>query len=189
MSKDINLQKQFTERQVQRMRNIITKNTGDKTHVQVGYENTIIHNEGDIWEEDGKTWTIKNGIKKSIPKMARIKAMHHMPLACPQCGVHMDQESDYWKHVYRLTQKCPKCATSEQVKKANQDQNYYENLYESNKNAKLDDLEKEFEAFLQERKTKFLTESGESEGWVGGKMTEEQIQEVKDWIEQQRKKD
>ena len=58
------LKKEFKTRDVQRMRNIITKKTGDKTGVQVGYTADYIeHKEGDVWEENGKKWTIKNGMR------------------------------------------------------------------------------------------------------------------------------
>ncbi len=60
------LKREFKTRDVQRMRNIITKNTGDKTGVQVGYKADYVeHKEGDVWEERGKKWTIKNGIKQT----------------------------------------------------------------------------------------------------------------------------
>ena len=50
------LQKDFKSRDVQRMRNLITKNYGDKTATQAGYtKQSVEHKEGDIWEENGKT--------------------------------------------------------------------------------------------------------------------------------------
>ena len=73
MSKETLLNRQFTEREVQRMRNIVMKKHGDKTQSQIGYENNIQRKEGDMWEEQGKTWTIKNGIKRSIPKLSKFK--------------------------------------------------------------------------------------------------------------------
>jgi hypothetical protein len=49
------LQRDFKEKDVQRMRNIITKDYGAKTTTQVGYTTSYIeHKEGDIWEEQGK---------------------------------------------------------------------------------------------------------------------------------------
>jgi len=65
MSKETLLNRQFTEREVQRMRNIVMEKHGDKTQSQIGYENNIQRKEGDTWEEQGKTWTIKNGIKNN----------------------------------------------------------------------------------------------------------------------------
>ena len=54
MSKDSLLNREFTEREVTRMRNLITKKYGEKTTVSAGYESTIVRKEGDIWEENGK---------------------------------------------------------------------------------------------------------------------------------------
>ena len=31
------------------------------------------HKEGDVWEENGKQWTIKNGIKMTISKLDLVK--------------------------------------------------------------------------------------------------------------------
>ena len=57
------LKREFRERDVQRMRNIITKDYTAKTVTQVGYTKAQIeHKEGDVWEENGKKWTIKNNI-------------------------------------------------------------------------------------------------------------------------------
>ena len=84
---DNNLKKEFSKRDVQRMRNIITGNTGDKTQIQTGWEvNKEDHKEGDIWEDGGKRWTIKNGIKQTVTKLDEIKRLTILPLTCPNCG-------------------------------------------------------------------------------------------------------
>ena len=63
------LKKEFSQRDVKRMRNLITGNFGDRTQVQVGYEKqNQEYQEGDVWEDSGKTWTIKNGIKQTVTK-------------------------------------------------------------------------------------------------------------------------
>ena len=31
------------------------------------------HEEGDMWEEDGRTWTIKDGIKQNITRLDKTK--------------------------------------------------------------------------------------------------------------------
>ena len=47
------------------MRNLLTKKYGDKTTIRSGYtKKQTIYKEGDVWEEKGKQWTIKNGIKE-----------------------------------------------------------------------------------------------------------------------------
>jgi hypothetical protein len=44
------------------------------------------HDEGDIWEEDGRTWTIKNGLKQNITKLDKAKEGIVLPLFCPTCS-------------------------------------------------------------------------------------------------------
>ena len=74
------LKKEFNPRDVQRMRNIITGQTGDRTQIQMGWErNQEAHKEGDIWEENGKKWTIKKGIKQSVTKLDEIKRLVVLP--------------------------------------------------------------------------------------------------------------
>ena len=68
------LKKEFKQEDVQRARNLINKKFGDKTKIQSGYQKAFVkHNEGDIWEESGKTWTIKNGIKQNVTKLDSVK--------------------------------------------------------------------------------------------------------------------
>ena len=63
------LNKEFSERDIKRMRNIVSGNTEERTRVQAGFEQQKVkYSEGDIWEESGKTWTILNGIKQTVTK-------------------------------------------------------------------------------------------------------------------------
>ena len=72
-----NLKKEFAPRDVQRMRNIITGDTGARTQIQTGYEKKDeVHKEGDVWIEDGKKWTIKNGIKQTVTKLDELSLIH-----------------------------------------------------------------------------------------------------------------
>ena len=83
MSKETTLKKQFTERDLQRIRNLATKKVHDKTVTSVGYtkpkEQRI---EGEVWVENGRTWTLKNGIKKTVRKVEGAA----IPLLCPKCS-------------------------------------------------------------------------------------------------------
>ena len=55
------LKKQFQKRDVERLRNLIKGKSGNKTTTGIGYkgEESISYKEGDIWEENGKKWTIR----------------------------------------------------------------------------------------------------------------------------------
>ena len=61
------LKKEFKHSDVERIRNIVNKDYTGKTKAQSGYKRIYeSHKEGDIWEESGKKWTVKNGIKQNI---------------------------------------------------------------------------------------------------------------------------
>ena len=84
---DSYLKKEFKEKDVQRVRNIVNKNYTAKTQSLTGYQKAFKrHTEGDIWEEGGKTWTIKNNVKQNITKLDDAKKAVRIPLACPKCG-------------------------------------------------------------------------------------------------------
>jgi len=90
MSNDNVLKKEFNTRDVQRMRNIITKDYSAKTSTQIGYTKEYVeHKEGDVWEENGKQWTIKNGTKQTVTKLDAVRKRVTMPLNCPQCKAPM----------------------------------------------------------------------------------------------------
>ena len=80
------LKKQFQKRDVERLRNLIKGKSGEKTTSGIGYKGDveIEHKEGDVWEEDGKTWTIKDGIKENITKLDKFKKVA-VPIFCPKC--------------------------------------------------------------------------------------------------------
>ena len=74
MSKDNVLKKEFQKRDVERLRNLMKGKYGEKTRSSVGFTNKQeFYNEGDIWESDGRTWTIKEGIKQNITKLDKTR--------------------------------------------------------------------------------------------------------------------
>ena len=99
------LKKEFQEKDVERLRNLITGKYGEKTRSSVGFSKADeFYAEGDIWEADGRTWTIKDGIKQNITKLDKAKKAHVMPLLCPNCGKVMKKRND--KPAYNLHKKC-----------------------------------------------------------------------------------
>lgn len=182
-----NLKKEFTQRDVQRMRNLITGKTGDKTQLQAGWEkHKSDHKEGDVWQENGKKWTIKNGIKQTITKLDEIKKLVLMPLSCPSCGGVMKVD-DYNKKMWAIHQKCFDCVIKmeSEIKRQGKWDEYSANIMNTNKNAELDDLAIMLDQWLEEKDT-FVSEAGEVEKWAGGdkqtiyKQVKERIAELKD---------
>ena len=94
MSENV-LKKDFKSADVQRLRNLMTGKQGERTTAGVGYsKQQEFHNEGDIWEEDGRQWTIKNGIKQNLTKLDKAKKLVVMPLFCPCCSNLMKKRND-----------------------------------------------------------------------------------------------
>ena len=74
------LKKEFKKKDVERARNLIMGNSGASSETQIGYKKKRIeYKEGDIWTENKKTWTIKNGIKQTISKLDSIRKEVFMP--------------------------------------------------------------------------------------------------------------
>lgn len=177
MKEESNLKKEFSKRDVQRMRNIITGKSGEKTTVLSGWEKHVEdHKEGDVWEEAGRKWTIKNGIKQNITKLDRIKNLAILPLNCPSCKGVMPVD-DIHKKMYSIHRMCLDCVVKMEakIKLDGKWDEYAKNVINSNKNASLEDFERALEAWMQERDT-FVSEDGDIESWSGGdkkKMFEE----------------
>ena len=71
MKKENVLKKEFNKRDVERMRNLVKGNAGDRTTQSIGYsKKQEIHKEGDVWEENDRTWTIENGLKQNVTKLS-----------------------------------------------------------------------------------------------------------------------
>ena len=88
------LKKQFSEKDIQRVRNLVKGKSGERITHGIGYSKDVEdHVEGDIWEENHRKWTIKDGIKQNITKMDKFKKTS-VPLFCPSCKHVMDKQLD-----------------------------------------------------------------------------------------------
>jgi len=168
-AQESSLKKEFSKKDVQRMRNIITGKTGDKTQILAGWEkNQQDHKEGDIWEEDGRKWTIKEGIKQNVTKMDRIKSLSIMPLTCPGCKKPM-KVNDVNKKLYSIHKLCLNCVVDMEAKLKIEGKyaEYEKNVLNLNKNASLEEFERAVEQWAQDTDT-FVSEAGDIESWSGG---------------------
>lgn len=163
------LKKEFNPRDVQRMRNLITGNAQDRTQVQAGWEkHSQKRQEGDVWEEGGKQWTIENGVKVSVTKLDRVKELVLMPLSCPSCKGLMKVD-DYNKKMWSIHRKCFDCVIKQEseIKRLGKWDEYCSAIMNKSKDAELDYLEAFLEQWVQEDDT-FMSEQGEKEKWGGG---------------------
>ena len=102
------LNKEFKRKDVERMRNLIKGDTGKSAELQVGYTaKKEDYKEGDIWEEGGKQWTIKDGIKQTYTKLDKVKKEAILPLFCPNCGSLMKKRLD--AKMYKIHKTCFDC--------------------------------------------------------------------------------
>lgn len=183
-----NLNKEFSKRDVQRMRNIITGNTGGSTGVQSGYtKQSQDYQEDDVWEESGKQWTIKNGIKQTITKFDKLKKLVTFPLICPECSNPM-KDYEINRKMYNIHGKCFDCVAKmeTQLKIEGKYDEYEKEMLNKNKNAMVDDFEQSIEDFYKIQSESYFTEQGDIESWNGGKINEEEIKNVKEYIKKLR---
>jgi hypothetical protein len=163
------LKKEFHKKDVQRLRNIVQKKYGDKTTIGVGYTKKYEeHKEGDVWEENDRTWTIKNGVKQNVTKLDKAKSLAVMPLLCPCCNKPMRVNTD--KPFYNIHKKCLNCVVEFETKlKA---EGKWEEYQSQIHNAEIDNVINEFKVWaneeLKESNNSFITEDGVVENWVGG---------------------
>jgi len=168
MSKDNVLKKQFQERDVQRLRNLVQGKYGEKTRSSIGFTKADeFYKEGDIWEGDGRTWTIKEGIKQNITKLDKAKKAHVTPIFCPNCKKIMKNRND--KPFYNIHKMCFNCVIDfeHELRKQGKWEDYERNI----KNNEIDNHISEFKVWISEKLTEsndgFVTESGDIEKWVG----------------------
>jgi hypothetical protein len=182
------LNKEFSERDIQRMRNIVSGNTAERTRVQAGYEKqSTEHSEGDVWEESGKTWTIKNGIKQTVTKHDKLREMVNMPLKCPECDRAM-KVTKLNKKMWTVHKKCFDCVIEYEthLKATGQYEAYAKKLMNDNKNSFVTDYEQAVEAYINDKGDTFMSEAGDLENWSQVKLNPEVIKALKENIKQLR---
>jgi len=178
MSKDSLLKKEFKQSDVQRVRNIVNKDFTGKTKLQAGYQKSSKrYKEGDVWEENGKQWTIKNGIKQNITKLDTVKKLVRIPLSCPKCGGSMRHHLA--KKMYKIHGFCFDCTIDMEasLRKAGLYKQYEKRMMQGNMKAFVDDIESWVLDSIDNDST-YVTEQGDVEDW--GKMSKEYKKQVID---------
>lgn len=183
MAKESNLKKEFASKDVQRMRNLITGKAGDKIGIQSGYEKSRQdHKEGDEWEENGKLWTINNGIKQTVTKYDKLKRLVVLPYKCSSCEKPMSL-NDLNKKMYSLHGICFDCVIQREtaLKINGKYEDYEKKMLNINKNDLLSDLEAGLEQWISEKDT-FVSEDGVVESWSNTSNNKEVYKEIKQRI-------
>lgn len=163
------LKKDFKESDVQRVRNLVNKDFSSKTKLQTGYQKAYVHRvEGDVWEESGKRWTIKNGIKQNITKLDKFKKAARIPLVCPKCKGSMKHHLA--KKMYKIHGFCFDCTINyeAELREAGLYDQYEKRMMQGNMKAFATDIEQWVYDFVNSSST-FVTEAGDVEDWGSNK--------------------
>ena len=175
------LKKEFKRKDVDRARNLLTGKSGASSETQVGYnKKRIEYKEGDVWKENGKTWTIKDGIKQTISKLDVIKKEVFMPLCCPKCGKVMKKRLD--KPNYRIHKKCHDCVVEfeHKLRIKGEYKDYIKKLKAKNSLDIVDEMESYLLDAINTSNSGFVSEDGVIERWVGGVNKVEFTKQVKE---------
>jgi hypothetical protein len=174
------LKKEFKESDVQRIRNLVKKDFKAKTKVGAGYKKAYkARKEGDVWEEDGRTWTIQNGLRQNITKLDTAKNAYKIPLTCPKCQTSMNYHLH--KKMYRIHGFCFDCTIDYEanLRKLGKYKEYEEAMIKGNLKSFAKDLE-DFILDKVDENQSFVTEQGDVEDWKGnsGAVKEKVLKEL-----------
>jgi hypothetical protein len=157
------MKKYIPEHKVQRMRNLVTKKFGDKTKIQIGYgKKEGPHKEGDVWEERGRLWTIKNGITQTVTKLDEVRKSVIMPLICPKCNDKV-MKGHIDKMFWKLYGECSDCKISYEthLKAVGKYEEYEKSEMKKNLSTYLKDIKMMATDFINETNRKgYITETG-----------------------------
>jgi hypothetical protein len=190
MAQESLLKKEFKSKDVERARNLVNKDFSAKTTNGVGYEKAHqAHKEGDVWEESGRTWTIKDGIKQNVTKLDKAKKALQIPLACPKCGGPMK----HWlaQKMYKIHGFCFDPCTVEyeaELRKNGLYEQYEKSMVRGGLKAFLVDVE-QWVADQISSSDSFVTEQGDVEDWNSNKSKADDImtQNLQEFIKHARK--
>jgi len=167
MKNETVLKKEFKQRDVERLRNLVKGKYGERTIMGTGYTKAKeFHNEGDVWEEDGRQWTIKNGLKQNVTKLDKAKEGIVLPLFCSCCNNVMKPHLD--KRWYVLYGHCFNCQVDAEHKLRKEGK--LEEVEQQITNDHVDGITKDFEIWFNEllnTNDSFVTEQGDVEKWDG----------------------
>lgn len=180
------LKKEFKYKDVQRARNLIKKDYHAKTVEGVGYQKAFEdRKEGDIWEEDGKSWTIKNGIKQTISKLDNIRKSVTKPLHCGNCGGIMNNHLH--EKMWKIHGMCYDCVINMEtdLRVMGKFEEYERAMLTGNLQSWVSDMQSMLEEDLKLTAT-YVTEQGDVESWNNNSQLQKQklAESMQDYLDQ-----
>lgn len=118
---------------------------------------TIDRKEGDVWEEAGRKWTVKNGIKQTVTKLDDAKT----PWWCPQCRKPLNHRLDI--KFWGIRKKCMDCVVAEEteMKRLGTYEEYEKNIIKQNYIAHVKDKIQELEHIKENLSTPEIVHADE----------------------------
>jgi len=126
----------------------------------------INYKEGDVWSENGKDWTIKSGLKRTVSKMDASRKMVFTPLACPVCNNAMKHPLD--EKMWNYNGKCFSCTIDmeHEIMKAGNWKEYERGRLTANADAFCEDMETTLNEYIQDSVANTnVSENGLLEKW------------------------
>lgn len=177
------LKREFKQQDIQRARNLITGKYGDSTQTVVGYsqQQNVNRKEGDTWEEAGKLWMIRDGIKVSVSKLSKARQLVKIPLVCPKCGKTLNTRLD--KKFYSLYHICYDCVVKfeDDLKRAGKYKQYEQSIMTGNIEGFARDLQERLAHSVDGSEIKTFSENGDEESW--GRLTTGVINSLNEWVD------
>jgi len=133
-----------------------------------------IHKEGDVWEENGKTWTITDGIKTNKNPMSSFRTTIHVPNVCPVCNNAMIKRLD--PKYFKLFGMCLDCKSEEDTKRIINGtfDEYEKNFIKSNKEQYIADMTEYIQNYISGVDAQHVVnEFGDIEEWKQGMSKDE----------------
>lgn len=180
------LKKEFKYKDVQRARNLIKKDYHAKTVEGVGYQKAYEERkEGDVWEEDGKTWTIRNGIKQTVSKLDSIRRSVTKPLHCGNCGGIMNNHLH--EKMWKIHGMCYDCVINMEndLRVMGKYEEYERAMLTGNLQAWVTDMQQRLERDLNTTAS-YVTEEGVVEDWGSNTQLQKQriMEGMQDYLDQ-----
>lgn len=152
------------------------------------------HKEGEVWTEQGKTWTIQNGIKRTVNALDTARKQQLIPLSCPECGGTMKGPVN--QIMWNIHHTCVNCVVQKehQILTNGDWEAYQKDKVLANANAFCSDMEGALQDYLTSSVSQArVTEDGLVERWKDPdkkrlqQLVDEEVRQLKDKIDQYEK--
>ena len=122
-----------------------------------------------------------------LTKFDKLKKLVTFPLICPECSNPM-KDYEINRKMYNIHGKCFDCVVKieAEIKRTGKWDEYEKGIMNANKNADINDFESAFNEYINTKAESYITEQGDIETWSGGKINEDEIKQVKEYIKKMR---